>query len=139
MTRLFRELGDDTFERVLNAVLLAVAIPFIAWVLIITLVAPALAGEQLDLTTPITTPDTTAWTVDEIHLWWSDARMIVIFKGPNGEKQRCTDSGASATTTMRALNKANLTTNSLQKRAITWAQGLTPTCLGAGSVSGVPN
>lgn len=97
------------------------------------------AAEQLDLATPITTPSTTAWTVDEIHLWWTDARMIVIFKGPNGEKQRCVDAGPTALTTMRALNKANLSTLSLQRRAITWAQGLTPACLGAGTVVGTPD
>jgi len=97
------------------------------------------AVEQLDLETPITTPSTTSWTVDEIHLWRTDARMIVIFKGSNGEKQRCMDQGPSATATMNALNKANLSTNSLQKRAITWAQGLTPPCLGAGAVSGTPD
>ncbi len=99
----------------------------------------ALAVEQLDLSAPLVVPDVTSWKVDEVHMWRTVGRLLVVFVGPDGEVKVCQDSGASATTTMNALNKANLTTNSLQKRAITWAQGLTPACLGAGAVSGSPD
>lgn len=99
----------------------------------------ARAAEQLDLTSPITTPNLTTWKVDEIRMSWSGARLQVKFLGSNGETKWCASSGEAAQATIRAPNKANLTTNSLHWRAIDWAKKLTPACLGAGSVSGSPD
>ena len=107
--------------------------------IILLLSTPIFASEQLDLSSPVTTPNTTYWKFDELRASRSKKLLMVRFIGPNGESIWCRDSGPSALTTMDTVFKANLTNNSLPKRSITWAQGLTPPCLGAGSVSGTPD
>lgn len=119
-----------------------------AWVLFVTIgvlvtggvsmVVTTPAVETLNLTTPIAPPSTTTWKVDEIHLRWGAQRVDVRYLGSNGEEKRCAETGAAAVTTMTTLNKANLTSNSLHKRAMTWGQALAG-CLGAGTVSGTPD
>ena len=101
------------------------------------LATSAFAAEVLNLTTPVTTPSVTTWKPTQILLDRENQTVRVLFRGPAGESKTCVEVGAAATATMTALNKANLTSNSLEKRAITWAQGLG--CLGAGTVSGSPD
>ena len=107
--------------------------------LLAVLLAPTLvlAAEKLDLTTPVTTPSITDWRPVRIILDRENQHIAVLFRGPAGEAKSCAEVGAAATSTMTALNKANLTSNSLEKRTITWAQGLG--CLGAGTVTGSPD
>ena len=95
------------------------------------------AVEDLTLTTPITKTSTTAWRVDEIHLSWTEKLVNVVFLEPTtGERKICSVSNDDATTLMVTLNKANLTNNSLHKRAINWAIGIG--CLGNGTIGGSP-
>ena len=98
---------------------------------------PAFGAERLDLTSPVTTPTVTSWTPDELHLGWQQQFIRVLFLGPAGEKKTCVWSGSAATTLMVALNKANLTSNSLHKRIIN--QAVTDGCLTAGTVAGSPD
>ena len=110
-----------------------------AWVLLVLLVSPAWSVEQLDLTTPVTTPSVTSWTPDEVHLSWDARNITVIYRGSAGERKTCTWTGQDAADKMTALNKANLSAgNSLHKRLITQGQALAG-CLGAGTVSGSPD
>lgn len=94
------------------------------------------AGERLDLTTPLTTPSTTSWRVDEVRMAWTAKLVIVVFLGSNNERRECRTEDTAAVTLMTALNTANLTTNSLHKRAITHYIGTG--CLGAGTITGTP-
>ena len=97
---------------------------------------PAFGAEQLDLATPVTTPDLTAWQVSRLDLDWTGARIVITLRGPNREQKRHDYSGAAATTLMTALNKANLTTNSLHKRIL---NRLVADGVIAGTISGVPD
>lgn len=97
----------------------------------------ALAVEDLTLTAPLTRPSTTTWRVDSLTLQWSAASVQATFLDPvSGNTAVCSETGAAALTLMTTLNSANLTANSLQKRAITWAIG--KGCLGAGTIAGTP-
>ena len=97
---------------------------------------PAVAIEQLDLTAPLTPPSTTSWRVDEIRMAWTAKLVVVVFLGSNGERQECRTEDTAAVTLMTALNTANLTSNSLHKRAIN--HYVSTGCLGTGSITGSP-
>ena len=92
--------------------------------------------ERLDLTTPVTTPNQTDWKVDELHFEWTAARITVVLKGTNGERLRHVYMGATASSLMTTLNKANLTTNSLHRRVLTQ---LVSDGVIAGTVAGTPD
>ena len=95
-------------------------------------------AERLDLTTPEgAVAACTNLTVTSLHLDWAGARITAKFKGDNGRSYGAVWEGATATTLMIALNKANLTSNSLHKRVIN--QALTDGKLPAGTVSGSPD
>ena len=74
--------------------------------------------EKLNLTSPITTPNVISWQIDELHLRWSAARIDIRLLGSGGESKHVIYTGSKATTLLTALNKANLTTNSLHKRVM---------------------
>jgi len=78
--------------------------------------------EQVDLTTPeiwpAPPPATSLWKVDGLFLNWSGQRIIVTLMGQNGEKKHVEYEGQMAITFMVALNKANLSTKSLQRRIL---------------------
>lgn len=93
-------------------------------------------AERLDLTVPETTPAITTYAVTYLCLDWSNARITVEFTGTNGEKKAHSWEGATATTLMVALNKANLTANSLQRRVLA---KVTADGVLAGTVSGTPD
>jgi hypothetical protein len=94
-------------------------------------------SEQLDLTTPIATPARTFYMVQRLVLDWGNQIIQVTVRGSDNVDVHSQWEGATAVTLMRALNKANLTANSLHKRVITQliADGFLP----AGTISGTPD
>lgn len=111
-------------------------------IVLLTLAAPAWAVEDLTLTTPETKPSVTKWRLDDLHLNRSAGTVSATFLEPTtGETKTCTANASTSPTgaaLISTLNTANLTSNSLQKRAITWGQGQ-PNCLGAGTIAGTPD
>lgn len=94
--------------------------------------------EDLTLTTPVTKPTITKWRFDSLTLNRSAPSVSATFLEPTtGETVTCTETGADALLTLKALNTANLSTNSLQKRVTNWAIG--KGVLGAGTISGTPD
>jgi hypothetical protein len=82
------------------------------------LVAGAAAQERITLTTPKPLPpQVVGYTVSSLHLNWEPTPQIVIrLKGEDGTYTDQVYEGATATTLMIALNKANLSTRSLTQR-----------------------
>jgi hypothetical protein len=94
-------------------------------------------AEQLDLASPAqTAPGTNNWRPVLLHLDWEKATIKVGFRGENGEYTSVGWGGAEATTLMVALNKANLSSNSLHKRIMN--QAITDGKL-AGTITGTPD
>ena len=95
--------------------------------------------ETFTLATPIAQPSTTDFRVGSIHLQrWPQWAIRVVFVGTNNEVKQWTVNDASrAQTLITALNKANLSTKSLERRCIEQAQadGVLP----AGNVTGTPD
>lgn len=77
-------------------------------------------AESLTLTTPITptAPTTTTYTVRSIYLGRDEEVIRVVVRDNNHVLTTHVYEGATAVTLMTALNKANLSTNSLQKRIL---------------------
>ncbi len=94
-------------------------------------------AEQINLASPArAAPGTTTWRPVLLHLNWEKATIKVGFRGDNGEYTSIGYDGAQATALMTALNKANLTTESLHRRLMERAimdGKLT------GTISGVPD
>lgn len=76
-------------------------------------------AERCDLTTPVTQPTIDNYTVASLTLDWYEARISIILRDNDGKSVHFMYEGATATALMVALNKANLTSNSLQKRIFT--------------------
>src|SRR4051794_37831653 len=97
-------------------------------------------GERITLTTPEVVPQqqTTEYRPVLIHLEREpQPRLYVVFAGSNGERREWrVDEPGRALTLIKALNTANLTTNSLEKRCMTQAiaDGVF-----AGAVTGAPD
>lgn len=91
-------------------------------------------AEALTLTTPQSVTD---YTIDMLKLSWSEASIVVLLHDTQGDKFKCTYTGQAATDLMIALNKANLSTNSLQKRILN--QLVTDGKLPPGTVTGIPD
>ena len=101
---------------------------------------PAFADQKLIFTVPITEPSTSEVEMSDLCLHRTARIIEATFVSPGGKTIACTQSGAAATATMRALNKANMVTKSLQQRAVEWGQTTggpdgVP-CLPAGAVTG---
>jgi hypothetical protein len=78
-----------------------------------------LAQEALTLTTPVTKPSLTVWHVARLTLDWDANTVIVQLKGNNGEdlaKSYDATTNPTGAVLMVGLNKANLTTRSLNQR-----------------------
>lgn len=73
-------------------------------------------AEALTLTTPETKPSNTAYAVRRLELNWGDAVVDIFLTGVNGESRSFQYTGVTATNLMIALNKANLSTRSLNQR-----------------------
>jgi hypothetical protein len=96
-------------------------------------------AEILTLTTPITfpTPPTiTTYLVRMLKFDYDTSTIDIRLTGPNGEVKTFDYSGPTALTLMIALNKANLSTTSLQKRVL---QQLVADGKLAGTISGSPD
>lgn len=94
-------------------------------------------AEQFDLDTAIASSGGTAnWQVGKLVLDWTKAVLIVGLVGENGETRNLSWEGDAATDLMVALNKANLSSNSLQKRILT--QLAEDEKIGSGSTTGTP-
>lgn len=95
------------------------------------------AGEQLNLTTPVTRSSTSSYIIDSIHLDWSNKVItIILLDTVTGEKPVFSYYGVVAQNMMIALNKVNLSITSLQKRV--FQQLITDGKL-SGTVSGIPD
>lgn len=92
--------------------------------------------ELITLTTPVTTPSITTWRVSSLLLDWDAAVIAITLRGSGGERLSHTYTGANATAQMTALNKVNLTSNSLHKRII---QRLIDDGMLSGTISGSPD
>jgi len=93
-------------------------------------------AEKLNLTTPKTYPTTSDWRVDCLTLDWGNGIITIRLKGTNGEVLTHIYDGSVAPALMIALNKANLTTNSLHKRIL---DRLVADGVLAGTVTGTPD
>lgn len=76
--------------------------------------------EQVTLTTPEVIPaiSTTFYRVVTLNLDWRGQRILIVLQGENGELKGFDYEGADAITMMTALNKANLSVQSLQRRVL---------------------
>lgn len=92
-------------------------------------------GEQLDLSTPVTTTRNTV-VLQYLQLDWPGQSILARLLGSDGTTLWLTWSGAPAVTLMTALNSANLSIKSLQRRVL--EQAVTDGKLTAGTVSGTP-
>ena len=92
------------------------------------------AGEQLDLAAPI---NISAYRVIGLNLDWEGATIVIHLRAvTTGKSSTFIYTGATATSLMTALNKANLSTNSLQKRIL---EKLVTDGKLTGTVSGSPD
>lgn len=99
---------------------------------------PTWAVEDLTLTSPVTKPNITVWRFDGMSISRSAHNISTTFLEPTtGETKTCTETGAAADTLLSNLNTANLTANSLVKRATNRA--ITTGCLTAGTIAGTPD
>lgn len=94
-------------------------------------------AEEVTLATPEVRPEirTTAYRVRALFLDWEGSRIVVHLRGTNGELREVAYTAETAATLMRALNRADLSTASLQRRILSRlvADGFL-----AGAVSGTP-
>jgi len=94
-------------------------------------------SEQLDLTTPtLATPGINNFVVSKLILDRDGNRISIFLLADNGERIIHNFHDSEATNLMIALNKANLTSNSLQKRIL---QKLLDDGVFAGTISGSPD
>ena len=109
----------------------------------LTLASPAFAEEVLTLTAPETKPSITNWRPTQLHIIAQPAEArtvtLVVEDTVTHDTRTCmwdANTTPTAATVISTLNTANLTSNSLQKRAMTAAQNLG--FLAAGTVAGTP-
>jgi len=79
----------------------------------------------------------TSYRVMKLFLDWEGQRIKINVKAPSGERIYHTYQGSTAVTLMTALNKMDLTTNSLHKRILERLE--TDGVLPDGSVTGSPD
>lgn len=92
--------------------------------------------ETLTLTVPVVPPTRATYTPTRLLLDWGAAVISVTLLGSDGESVTVEWTGAPATALMVALNKANLSVNSLHKRVL--QQCVADGKLPAGTVTGAP-
>lgn len=94
-------------------------------------------AETLTLTAPIVPPTRTTYAIKRLVLDVSAAVIQAYLGGSDGVEVLVEWSGAQATTLLTALNSANLSVKSLQRRVL--EQAVTDGKLTAGTVSGTPS
>jgi hypothetical protein len=93
-------------------------------------------AEQLDLTTAVpASGGTTFWRINQLRFLVDDDILLIHLIGQNNEKKQHTYTGTTAHDIMVAINKADLTTDSLQKRLL---ERLDADGVISGTVSGTP-
>lgn len=77
-------------------------------------------SEALTLTTAEVIPEvrTTDYHVVRLWLGWEEQLILIGLRGTNGERKEFRYEGQTATGLMTALNKANLSVKSLQRRIL---------------------
>lgn len=110
---------------------------FLIIFLVLSFHAKSFAIEQAELSAPMVVDPTSTSTVrvEKLVLDWKD-KNITIYVGFNGVRREFNYSGDTAVTLMTALNKANLSSNSLHKRILN--QLINDGFL-AGTISGSPD
>ena len=93
----------------------------------------AIAGEQLDLSSPI---NISAYRVVGLNLDWDGATIVIFLKSPDGHSLVFSYVGTEATNLMTTLNKIDLTVKSLQRRIL---EKLSTDGKLVGTVSGTPD
>lgn len=101
------------------------------------MVSNSFAGEQIDLTAPITKPSITYYRVSRLELDWDAARIEIHLKFVlTGEEFVTGYTGTEATNLMVIMNKKNFSTNSMQKTIL---QKLIADGKISGTISGSPD
>ncbi len=101
------------------------------------LVSNSFAGEQIDLTVPITKPTISYYSVSRLELDWDASRIEIHLKfAPTGEKFIVGYSGTEALNLMVIMNKKNFSTTSMQKTIL---QKLIADGKLVGTISGSPD
>lgn len=93
-------------------------------------------AEILTLTAPVVPPSVTTYRVTGLSLNFGGEKITIELTGTNGEKWQHSIVGSTAVTLMVALNKANLSTKSLQRRIL---ERLVVDGVLSGSISGSPD
>tara|TARA_Y100000310_G_scaffold329679_1_gene399973 strand:+ start:407 stop:763 length:357 start_codon:yes stop_codon:yes gene_type:complete len=110
--------------------------------LLVLFTLPAVAGERLDLTTPVPpTPGVNNYKIIALHLNWMQtadkAYIKVVLLADNGKPaSHVLAQGAAARTLMNQLNKLDLSAKSLHRRVM---ERLIADGVIAGSISGAPD
>lgn len=104
--------------------------------LLVSLSAVSPAQEQLALTTPVAGVSMQTWRVSSVAFYWDAARIAVWVTNNRTERVFHEYTGVTATNLMIALNKANLSTKSLQARVL--EQLALDGVIGPGAVTGTP-
>lgn len=101
-------------------------------------VAPATAGEQIDLLAPDQVQaGTLTYSIAQIVLDQEHGRIVIRLVGGDGERKEVVFGDAdNARSMLRALNKVNLSTKSLHRRIM---EKLLADGHLAGTISGVPD
>jgi len=101
------------------------------------LASSSFAGEQINLTTPITKPAISSYRVVRLELDWDAARIEIHLKfTPSGERIIFGYSGTEALNLMKTINTKNFSTTSMQKTIL---QKLIADGKILGTISGSPD
>ena len=76
------------------------------------------ATEQIDLTTPITSPSITSYKVVKLILDVEGQGIIITLKSNTNDRLEIAYNGSDALTLILAMNKMNFTTTSMQKKIL---------------------
>jgi hypothetical protein len=93
-------------------------------------------AEQLDLTTPVSTPTLTYYKVRMLTLDRDASEILIKLRGTSGEIKIWRYEGAAAVSLMNTLNTVNLAVKSLEKRIL---EKLVADGVLTGTISGSPD
>lgn len=75
-------------------------------------------AENITLATPVARPSITSYRVTDLYLSFGGQKIVITLTNDVGETLRHSVVGSTAVDLMKALNKANLSTKSLQRRVL---------------------